>query len=377
MVFYIDGPVINTNCFCRKNKTNGINLQCPFKKKFGDFCGRHKNDNKWRIRIDEPTESPNQCIPINDSVKVLITEKDYLEDYDFDNFNYKSIRWSCKKYGLPTSSNRILMCYNLADFFENIISYKKHENQIRLIQRNFRKYLKNRDEILRGPALHNRKLCNNAEDFLSFEPIENISNDKFFSYVDKDKFIYGFDVKSFDKLIENKMDNPYNRNPIPNRAIKNIKTLVKLSKNNMEAEMENYTPKQKINHRVMKIFQEIDRIGVYAGGTDIKWFHELNANGLKTYYKTLEDIWNYRANLTNVQKSQIAPYQTMFPYSVYNFNKINSLNKMKNVLLTEMEKLVFSADEDSNRSLGCYYILIAFVEINPVCAALMPWLVQA
>ena len=50
---------------------------------------------------------------------------------------------------------------------------------------------------------------------------------------------------------------------------------------------------------------------------------------------------------------------------------------MKNVLLTEMEKLVFSADEDSNRSLGCYYILIAFVEINPVCAALMPWLVQA
>ena len=41
-----------------------------------------------------------------------------------------------------------------------------------------------------------------------------------------------------------------------------------------------------------------------------------------------------------------------------------------------MEKLVFSAEQDSDKSLGCYYILIAFVEVNPVCADLMPWLVQ-
>ena len=41
-----------------------------------------------------------------------------------------------------------------------------------------------------------------------------------------------------------------------------------------------------------------------------------------------------------------------------------------------MEKLVFTAEQDSDKSLGCYYILIAFVEINPICANAMPWLIQ-
>ena len=35
---------------------------------------------------------------------------------------------------------------------------------------------------------------------------------------------------------------------------------------------------------------------------------------LKLYYKTLEDIWNYRADLTTQQKATIAPFQDMFGY---------------------------------------------------------------
>ena len=374
MVFYIDQPVINTNCFCRKNKTNGINLQCPFKKKFGDYCGRHKNDNKWRIRIDEPVEEIENVV--NNNIKVLITENDYLEDDELKKFNFKSLRYSCKKYGLETNCDRLIMTYSLGDFFENKIVYKKYIKEIKIIQQNFRKYLKNRNISLRGEALNNRKLCNNTDDFLTFEPIENIPNDKFFSYTDNDNFIYGFEIKSFEKLINNKMNNPYNRKPIPPLAIKKMKTLLRINKYSNQEEILKLSTKQKIRNNTLKIFQEIDRLGVYAGGTHIDWFLDLNSNSLKLFYKTLEDIWNYRANLTNIQKSQIAPYQNMFPYSVYNFNKLNNMNKMKNIILEEMEKLVFSSDEDEYKTLGSYYILIAFVEINPICASLMPWLVQ-
>lgn len=375
MVFYIEGTAVNENCFCRKNKTNGINIQCPYKKKFGDYCGRHKSDTKWRYRIDVPL-GDNQEVVINNSIKVLITEKDYLEDNELSKFNFKSIRYSIKKYKLTFNSNKLIMCYNLAYFFENIISFQKYDKEARIIQKNFKLYLKNRNKFLRGPALNNRELCNNKEDFLSFEPLENLNNNIFFSYIDEDKFIYGFDIHSFEKLIAKKMSNPYNRKPIPKRAIKNMETIIKLEQIHEIEETPNYTLKQKITHRIIKIFQEIDRLGTYAGGTDINWFLSMEVGHLKCYYKTLEDIWNYRANLTNVQKSHIVPYQVMFPYTVYNYNKLTNMKKMKDLLLTEMEKLVFSAELDSDKSLGCYYILIAFVEINPICASLMPWLVQ-
>ena len=53
------------------------------------------------------------------------------------------------------------------------------------------------------------------------------------------------------------------------------------------------------------------------------------------------------------------------------------MNKLSDILLTEMEKLVFTAEADSDRAIRLLLnILIAFVEINPVAAQLMPWLVQ-
>ena len=66
----------------------------------------------------------------------------------------------------------------------------------------------------------------------------------------------------------------------------------------------------------------------------------------------------------------------MFVCTVHNYYKIPSIHKLRDVLLGEMEKLVFTADQDSDKALGCYYILIAFVEIIPECANAMPWLIQ-
>lgn len=368
MDIYITGPINNNNCLCRKNKTSGINLQCPHKKKNGDYCGKHSNENKWRLRIDDSLTNTN--------LKVLIKEEDFLKDVSLKNFNVKSIKFSCKKYNLIKSKDNNILLNNLQSFFKNIIKYKKYEFQIKLLQRNIKVYLKNKKKILRGPAIFKRELCNNNEDFLSFESVHSIPFEDFISFKDDDNFIYGFDINSFEKLIENKMSNPYNRKPIPLLAIKNLKSILKMITVKKDNELSHLTTKQKLKHRVLKIFQEIDTLGVYAGGTDISWFMDLTPERIKSYYKLLEDIWNYRANLTNTQKARIVPYQNMFPYSVSNFNKINNINKMSDILLTEMEKLVFTAELDSDRALGCYYILIAFVEINPLVAQLMPWLVQ-
>ena len=42
-----------SRCLSRKNKTNGIQLQCPFKKKNGDYCGKHSNPKNWCLSVYE------------------------------------------------------------------------------------------------------------------------------------------------------------------------------------------------------------------------------------------------------------------------------------------------------------------------------------
>ena len=377
MVFFISEPVININCFSRKNKTNGIQLQCPHKKKYGDYCGRHKDENKWRFRIDKQLEGV--CIPIKKkekNKKILITREDYKSNPELNNFDFDSLRLSCKKYKLLLSTSRSLMVNVLIHYFESINDYQKYEKEVILLQRNIRRYLKDRHNKLRGPGFYNRAICNNTEDFLSFEPLVDLDIKHFFSYKDNNNFVYGFDINSFKKLVEKKMNNPYNRSPIPKLAIKNMDKIFEIQKIEEETNTVYLTKKQKLTHRVIKIFQEIDRLGTYAGGADINWFLYMSNEKLKLYYKTLEDIWNYRADLTTQQKATIAPFQDMFVYTVRNYCKIPSIHKLRDILLGEMEKLVFTADQDSDKALGCYYILIAFVEIIPECANAMPWLIQ-
>ena len=46
-----------------------------------------------------------------------------------------------------------------------------------------------------------------------------------------------------------------------------MKKLIKIEKIEEQQETAHLTAKQKLTQRVMKIFQEIDRLGIYAGGT--------------------------------------------------------------------------------------------------------------
>ena len=88
---------------------------------------------------------------------------------------------------------------------------------------------------LRGPALFNRKKCTNSCDFITMEPIEEINYNNFISYVDKDNFIYGFDIVSLHHLIikandDDDFKNPYTRTLMPGELMQNMSTIIKISK---------------------------------------------------------------------------------------------------------------------------------------------------
>lgn len=374
---------INTNnCMCRKNKTNGLFLQCNNKRKYGLYCGKHHN-NKWKLKINENIDTKTLKLYHNYLKKKETQTYDYITLNDY--INNKNLHYTCDKLKktldklkLSKSGKKSNLQNKIKNYYDNLIPYNNNLDKIILIQKSFRNYVTKKNTKLRGIGYIDKKLCNNLEDFFSFEELKDIEDKYFFSFADKDKFVYGFDIRSFKKLVEMKMKNPYNRNPLPKKAIENMKTLYKI--NNIENEKEDdslITKKQKLNHRVIKLFQEIDDLGAAAGGTNIAWFMDLNIIEIKKFYKSLEDIWNYRAELTQTQKYNIIKENTIFQVSVSNFYKLKELNKMRKIILKDMETLVYTANNNSEKSLGAYYILIALCEVSVNCATSLPWLVQS
>ena len=74
----------------------------------------------------------------------------------------------------------------------------------------------------------NKQLSNNDSDFFTYDSRDEIDDKYYFSYKDEKGFIWFFDIRSFDKLVELKQPNPYTMLPIPKRVIQRAKKLLKL-----------------------------------------------------------------------------------------------------------------------------------------------------
>ena len=311
----------------------------------------------------------------------LITYQDYTNKRTNIFMYVRDIKYSLDYYNLDTKGKKPLLLERLNTFFKNLNRYEKYIDIINLVQAKIKGNYIRKNYFSRGPGFLNKKLCNNDEDFYTFEHKNDIDNNYFFSYKDTDGFIYFFDIRSFKTLIENKGDNPYNRKEIPFNAIKAMEfRLNQLEKQNLlcDHEKTQLTPEQEYTQKVLSIFQKIDQLNSFAGGTQVDWFHNLSFVQLKNFYKVLEDIWNYRSELTIDQKRDIVPNNDVFKH---NMSKVLHLphskkRKLQNIILDDIDKLISSSESEVHRSTGSYYVLIALVEVSIECANQMPWLIQ-
>ena len=371
-----------SRCLSRKNKTNGIQLQCPFKKKNGDYCGKHSNPKNWCLSVYENIDTNfNENNKNNKNKKLTCVNNIIIDIQDYNNnkklnYNVSCLKTTLKHYKLKINGKKEDLVSRLQSHFDSLVPFIQEQEKIRLLQVKIKYFLNMRNIILRGKAIYQRHLCNNAEDFYSFEPVEEIPFNSFFSYQDTDNFIYGFDIKSFHKLIELKQNNPYNRKLIPTKAINNLNKLLEInkSKNLLQEDIcEVITNQQKFHHKVVNIFHHME---ILTGTVNTSWFTQLNIYNLKKFYKFLEDIWNYRAELTLTQKIKIIKDKVLFPVSVHNFYKIHNMNKLKSIIIHEIEKLIFTADDVADQTLACYYVLTAFCDVSEEARISFPWLVQ-
>jgi hypothetical protein len=267
----------------------------------------------------------------------------------------------------------------LFNYFENLNKYTPHLEKIVIIQNTFKDYLKTKKIKTQGIGLYNKEKCSNQEDFYTLDNINDIEDKYFFSY-ETDGHIYFFDIRSFNQLIQNDSKNPYTREDIPQYAIDSFLARKDELKENKiiikDFEQSKLSKEQKFNAYVLKIFQKIDLLNVAAGGTHTRWFTDLNLLQLKMLYKILEDIWNYRAELSIDKKKDIVPNNSMFLVSVNDVYKMIKKKNLQIILLEEIDKLISSAESTEDKSTGAYFVLTALVEVSPQCMEALPWLIQ-
>ena len=361
-----------TNDRCIARCKNNLMKQCKFKATDNCiFCKKHSNiQPNSKYNINNPLFSKDE---INNFIAYYILNNPIkkhhmlLIEYILFKNNYLS--------------NYTINKENLIKYFDEYIYYYKRLNNIILIQSIFRKNRILQINKLKGPGLLNKNKSNNSEDFYTLKSIYSIKYNQFFSYIEKDH-IYSFDIRSFKLLLDNSnkenIYNPYNRNIISNDIINRFKKLLKyLNKNNLFKlfEEEVLTDKQINIQNIIKIFQKIDKFGY---NTDISWFSNLSINKLYKLWSYLEDIWNYRANLSTIQKKNIINHSIKPFLHYYKSFKYRNLQReeLQKYILEDFDLFLSYGVNKEFSNIGCLYILTSLSLVSTDCLTSMPWLNQ-
>ena len=304
-------------------------------------------------------------------------ESEFLIRY---NYNVNQLKIIAKTYKLKVTGNK-------SQLISRIYSFLFLSNSIVKIQKIIRGNLQRKYIKFHGPAYKNRLLCTNNFDFLSMEQLTEIPKEQFFSYIDEDGFIYGFDLISLYNLIykcNGAVKNPFNTKPINSKVITDFRSLLRLSrvfKINICTEISDVTKevsdKKSVELRALTLFQNIDALGNYSNS---QWFLTLNRNQLIKFTRELADIWSYRAPLTLEVKRDICPpignpFSRMPNYNI--LQTLENIDDVRKIILDILEKFVTTGIDKDNKCLGAYYVLGAITLVNNDAATSLPWLYQA
>ena len=315
-----------------------------------------------------------------------VSDKDFfiptISEYPLlvsNNYRVPQLKKICKFYKLKVSGNK-------RELITKIYKYLYLSNYASLIQKYIKGYLCRKWCHAHGPAYLNRNICTNQTDFFTMEDIKAIPVNQFFSYKDKDDFVYGFDIVSLYALYQKGRDNngialnPYNRNKLPPDLIKNLRTLIRMSRVlkydiQIDIKEDNIDSNKQLELRILGLFQSIDQLGNYSNP---EWFNNLNKESIIRFLRELHDIWSYRAQLSSEIKREIAP-PVGDPFRGTNMHYLNQLSSdiIKKLALSIMETLVKKGINHDSRVLGASYVLCGLTLVSYDAATALPWLYQS
>jgi hypothetical protein len=270
------------------------------------------------------------------------------------------------------------------ELINRLYNYLRLSYYANKIQKNYRRHIIHLYNKYHGPAFIYRKRCTNETDFLSLENVDKIPYSQFYSYMDIDNHIYGFDIISLYNWMNKsneKCINPYNRNPFPNNTKQELNQLIKFSKIvhipihiDLENETNKMSTKKKIELSALSLFQKMDELGNY---TDVKWFTSLTTYKLIMFIREIYDIWTYRAQLPYNTKREIYPLNDIFQgVQMEDLNYLDN-SSLNNLVLSIINKFINYGINKDSQYLGASYVLSALTLVNEDAANAMPWLYQS
>lgn len=372
---------INSNkCMGRlKMKPNKQCNKYPKKDGLCNFCYKRSLDHTLTLVTECYTvkmKKKQTSVKTRDDKQILIKINDIKpETYNKSVVNIKNLKSTLSFYKIKYRSNekKEQLFLKLEKFLLPLEKYMVNELKIITIQSIVKKYLKNKWVRLRGPGFLDRKKCVNETDFYTCENILDISDKHFFSYKNKDT-IYGFDIRSFKKLLDFKMKNPYDMHDIPEKVLKDFGELYKNMSKNIDSLYEplKLTKEQQFDQDLLRVFDIYDNLKYY---TDVDWFKKLNIIGLRRLYMEVQDIWRFRAGLNNITRNNIVPGANIFLLRKYELYKLN-LNQLRYTLLNEMETIATRGVTQSDKVLGALFMITALVIVSPRARLAYPDLYQ-
>ena len=264
---------------------------------------------------------------------------------------------------------------------QECFTFLKNSYYASKIQKLWRKHLICVFNKTQGPAIFNRSLCNNMEDFLTTETMKEIDYYFFISYKDTDGFVYGFNIISLFNLIKKKdLKNPYTRNIFSPELILMVEQRIHYNKllKKTYHEINDSCRKMTIDDKINELFQKIDSFGNYSQS---EWLTSLNTFYLRKFIIELFDIWNYRAQILNETKIIICPpFGTPFreiPMHIISSTVYIDIVTIKKYCYTIINTLITSAENVHNKNLGAIYVLTALTLVSSEAANALPWLFQS
>jgi hypothetical protein len=377
---------------------------------------------KKQFRVSKPDKHKNKS-PL--TCHDLFFKKVNLESFTIEKLKeiikYYKNNVSFEKTNAYTSSE----IRNIKDFYDfklsgkkkelikRITDHLKKEKSAIIIQSQIRKLIVTKYIHLCGPGLKNRNLCVNDRDFYTLDPLVNISPYSFYSYEGSGNFVYGFDLSSIYTLFKNnkngKFMNPYNRESMEsivptlfrlNKITQIISSLpeeektgsvlfknttlnenpvstidaVSYNSNEVIAKLSQIRART-LNQRIENVFMEMDQLGNYTQST---WFSQLDRISCLRFFRSLYDIWNYRAQLSFRTRRNICPLGDPFSMITRNQGYSNLTEEsMKSICVSVMEDITLTGIDIDFRTIGAFHVLSALTIVSLPARENMPWLYES
>jgi len=328
---------------------------------YGNYCKKHKRSHLIQNELISFTNFTNKS-------------SDYLKGNILNTLNKIDIKKHKK------SLKKGILFDILSNKYGKFVHYTNNYSSIIMIQKHYKKRYIKLHGSLRGEGFIDKSKCNNQEDFFTYETAYEIDDKYFFSYKDNKNIVWFFDIRSLKKILEMDQPNPYTMVPIDNNIKRKAQKLIKyLNDKNIplhfEDEMKELKKDKKsiLKLKIVDLSANIERLGF---SFNIEWFKGLHTTNLKKLYSLLEDIWNYRAQLSSAMKMKICPPNgIVFNKSQLEIRNITSRDNIRTIILDDVLKFG-NAVEEGDKKTGYMYFLIGLAKINPVVYDIHPWILN-